>query len=283
MDTPDLFDKVIYSPANRCIYCGATDVPLYDEHIWPDGLGGKHILPKSSCKPCEALINKEFEQYSLRHIFGLIRHKLGIRSSKKRPAQPVRLSVQRGAYQQTVIADEGHIPANLVLPVFPLPTVMFNKPPTRTIQISVWVWRSDDYDALLSRYHALSLSGSLDPYKVARFVAKIAHAFGTANLGDVFKPRLPDIILGKTDLYIEYVGSVGQEQSVSWPLHQIALGHTRIDGLGDFAVAYVRFFATYGAPLYCAVLGELTKPWPLKGRSDPRAISVHIPGTNPGF
>jgi hypothetical protein len=62
----------IYEPVGRCIYCGASDCELTDEHIIPFGLGGADILPKSSCKPC-ARITGKFEGVVQRTIFGDLR------------------------------------------------------------------------------------------------------------------------------------------------------------------------------------------------------------------
>jgi hypothetical protein len=60
-------DKKIYPPANECIYCGAHD-GLTDEHTFPDGLGGRHILPKACCPRCQKVINEEVEQYCQRTL-----------------------------------------------------------------------------------------------------------------------------------------------------------------------------------------------------------------------
>ncbi len=70
-------EKKVYSAIGRCIYCGAENVTLTDEHIIPFGLGGNWILPKSSCKAC-ATITGQFEQFCLRSMLGNTRIRLNL-------------------------------------------------------------------------------------------------------------------------------------------------------------------------------------------------------------
>jgi len=53
-----------FASQGACIYCGSSD-DLTDEHVVPYGLGGKMILPKSSCRRC-AMITGQFEGKVLR-------------------------------------------------------------------------------------------------------------------------------------------------------------------------------------------------------------------------
>jgi len=36
----------------KCIYCGASDVKLSDEHIVPLAFGGQHVIQEASCSDC---------------------------------------------------------------------------------------------------------------------------------------------------------------------------------------------------------------------------------------
>jgi hypothetical protein len=69
----DVSSSTKYRAVNACIYCGAVNVSLTDEHIVQDGLGGRHELPKASCQVCQRIINEEFEQYCLRSVLGTAR------------------------------------------------------------------------------------------------------------------------------------------------------------------------------------------------------------------
>ena len=58
-----------FESKGACIYCGATDVKLSDEHIVPYSLGGAHVLRDASCFRC-ANITKKFEQKVARDLWG---------------------------------------------------------------------------------------------------------------------------------------------------------------------------------------------------------------------
>lgn len=111
---------------NRCIYCGATDSPLTDEHILPDGLGGTHELLQASCEACAKLINKEFESWVLRVMFGPIREDFGIQSSKsakkrrQRPPQKLVLQKRDGSHV-TISPDKEDMPPLLYMPILERP------------------------------------------------------------------------------------------------------------------------------------------------------------------
>lgn len=58
-----------YPSKGACIYCGAMDVQLNDEHVVPYALGGQHVLRAASCAACED-ITKKFEQKVARDLWG---------------------------------------------------------------------------------------------------------------------------------------------------------------------------------------------------------------------
>src|SRR5690242_1220986 len=70
----------------RCIYCGATDRKLTDEHVVPYGLTGHGVIfRKASCEACAQLFTREFEQHVLRDMWGPFRERLQTPSrSRKR-------------------------------------------------------------------------------------------------------------------------------------------------------------------------------------------------------
>lgn len=71
-------------PSRRaCIYCGASDVKLGDEHIVPESLGGQHILKDASCRSCEAITTK-FERKVARDLWGDARVAFGAPSKRKK-------------------------------------------------------------------------------------------------------------------------------------------------------------------------------------------------------
>jgi HNH endonuclease len=106
----------VYPSVGRCIYCGAVNSDLRREHIIPFGLGGNLVLPRASCRACEALTGK-IEQACLRGILGhfRIRHGFPTRRKKERPSTlPVQLVSANGdiTIQQVPIKEYPPPPAS---------------------------------------------------------------------------------------------------------------------------------------------------------------------------
>ena len=127
--------RLSYKPVGTCIYCGATEYtpgssePLAEEHIVPEGLGARLVLPAASCRSCEAKTSN-FERANLRHLFWVPRQKLNLRGKKrKRELRPHSLPIIKpdGSEMQITLALEDH-PALLVLPILHLPGIWLNRP-----------------------------------------------------------------------------------------------------------------------------------------------------------
>lgn len=70
-----------YDAVGYCIYCGSTD-QLSDEHVIPLGLGGRLVLPRSSCSRCSSKTSK-LERTCLRTMYGPLRLLYGLPSRRK--------------------------------------------------------------------------------------------------------------------------------------------------------------------------------------------------------
>ena len=66
-----------------CIYCGARDCRLADEHVVPYSLGGQRILEGASCDLC-ADITKKFEQDVARDMWAAPRNSYNAPSRRKK-------------------------------------------------------------------------------------------------------------------------------------------------------------------------------------------------------
>lgn len=86
-----------YPSKGACIYCGATGVPLKDEHVVPYSLGGKHVLREASCAQCEKMTSK-FERQVARDLWGDARTSFD---------QPTRRKKQRKAHIEMPNPNEG--------------------------------------------------------------------------------------------------------------------------------------------------------------------------------
>lgn len=78
--------------ANVCIYCGAPPDGS-DEHIVPESLNGRLILPNATCKTCKDTINHEIETpLAAKHyktLRTLLRYKSKSRGKKKAYSLPI--------------------------------------------------------------------------------------------------------------------------------------------------------------------------------------------------
>src|SRR5450759_2184663 len=83
--------KTCGNPVGSCIYCAKPE-GLTDEHIVPLGLGGNFILPKASCKKCNA-ITSAFELKVLRG-FMLDARTAGQFPTRRRKQRPTTLPLR---------------------------------------------------------------------------------------------------------------------------------------------------------------------------------------------
>jgi len=89
--------SMTYDSVGKCIYCGSTAYAagepshrLGDEHIIPQGIGGKLLLPEASCKNCERITSR-LETKCVASLFDPGRLHLGLRGrkSKRRTMAPM--------------------------------------------------------------------------------------------------------------------------------------------------------------------------------------------------
>ena len=81
---------------------------------------------------------------------------------------------------------------------------------------------------------------------LGKMLAKIAHAFATAELGyGNFRPHLLDIILNRPPLYIsQYVGGIRDvEPPLGNDLHEIEIDKTGL-GKGHYVIIQINFLPT---------------------------------------
>lgn len=261
-----LGERAVYPDVGYCIYCGRSSVPLTDEHTIPDGLGGRHILPKASCTACQKTINT-FEQYCMRTFLGNVRASLGIKAAKRRPRPPASVRVRRkdGTIERVSKPIE-ELPVFVAFPVFPAPFALLGLPAPEIFDGLQWVRVPADIDRALVDFDASEfLSEVIKPQLFARMLAKIAHSHCIAVLGaDRFRSVLPPLILNEGMRYIQWVGGSLKieppEPDISFRIDfEIVPRFTDGALLG---VCGIRLFPNLGGPTYRIVIGEMLKPWP---------------------
>ena len=97
----------------------------------------------------------------------------------------------------------------------------------------------------------------LDTFKLAQFLAKIAHCFATATLADGFEPMLIDFIRERNAApRYDLVGGNPDNSAPSDNLHELELHWREFEGV-NYAVVRIRLFANLAAPTYLVVAGKL--------------------------
>lgn len=104
-----------------------------------------------------------------------------------------------------------------------------------------------------------------DTLKFCQILAKIAHAFATAELRDGFKPLLTSFIrrrFEKEEAFLncyDWIGGFHASQFKTPPptdfLHEIGYGFHDV-GERSFVVVRLRLFSNLAAPVYFIVVGE---------------------------
>lgn len=203
----------------RCIYCGAKDCPLTEEHILAANLGGDATLLEACCKACQIEINENVEAPCMQRMFRDIRYKRGIGSRRlnKRPAG-LKASIREGSkdkgsgspgadvpiWNDVLLPYDDH-PSPLILPCFSPPGIMMEWTPEASSQVPdlyLWLLLNPTEFVRSNPEHTVRVETTFNNRIFRRLLAKTAHCAAVAAFGvDGFDPYLLDIILGK-DLYL---------------------------------------------------------------------------------
>jgi hypothetical protein len=247
-----------YPAVGACIYCHRTppEVQLTEEHIIPEGLGGRMVLLEASCAECRDETHA-FEGHVLGCMLGDVRRHFGIRGKRrKRPKHPTVYVDGGDGMQAETVPLQAH-PAVLPMPVFGPPGILFDLPKTEEFGGELRV--INFVDNLSERVRALRGNVVGRWFSVERFgrmLCKIAHAFAVAEFRGEFNMYLDGIIRGERPFYLShYVGcSINEEPpgNLTNTLHQIGYAfHNR------HIVIPIRLFAVVDAPVYWIVVGRL--------------------------
>jgi hypothetical protein len=168
-------------PVGRCIYCGSADPPLTDEHIIPEGLGGRELLYEASCKRCEK-ITGNFEQKVMRDSAWALRRALGMRGMKRKLPRTIPIR----SFGRDRVIRASHTPPHEVgfkaaLPVFQDPPgFLTGREPNDQTLVNVMLFFDE---TALSLRKPINPVLRVDPSAFARMFAKIAHAHAVELLG----------------------------------------------------------------------------------------------------
>jgi HNH endonuclease len=259
-----------YGSFGRCIYCAAENVPLTDEHIIPESIGGDLIIEKASCNECQGQMHA-FEGHAC-NTYRAIRRQLNFPSKTKGKKAALRYRSERfildvDGRRVKVSADE--FPALLISLAFPMPTALFDLPPDDLPlsggihSVEVMPQFGERLNEIKRKYRANSVSivgvdnqHRKDAGDFGRMLAKIGHSYAVAELGPHgFKPVLTNIIRGQRPFFLtHYIGSQVTTTEQGTDLHEVSFDKMGLDG-GLFVIVRVRLFATYNTPAHLIVVG----------------------------
>jgi len=254
-----------FPPINKCIYCGDTG-RLTDEHIVPYALGGRDVLPESSCVAC-AKITGKVEQEVLRGPLHQLRIWFEIQSrTKHRDApvtKPLNVVAADGTSKQI---DVGFTESPVVcgFPIFELPAILAPheyKSGVRLRAIFSYAFGATPQQVTQDLGAAsISWTEKLALPSFARMLAKIAYAGCVAQGGlDLFdgEPTVASSILGKQDDIGWWVGTVPiPPPRYDDHLHRVTYRQEPRDG---YVRSEVQLFANAGLPVYAVIVGRTSR------------------------
>ncbi len=263
-------DPIRFAAVGRCIYCGAVDGKLTDEHIVPFAAGGRWVLPAASCRDC-AKITATFEGQFARTILGPLRmlYEMPTRRPKERPEHlPLKVKYPGSVDWEIAYVARDICPFLVALPLYAMPELMTGivsgdrGPATKTF----WIrgggsWPDKDAHMewlckMLGATHIMPIATTdVVPWCLA--IAKIAHCFAVARLGvEGFEPLIGRrIIAGDLSTRAEFLGGGSGDEPPASPLHEVGFDSSVPAG-SDLVVVRVRLFAVLGLPTYTVVVGH---------------------------
>jgi len=263
-----------YKPAKACIYCGANSYisagtpaenPLHREHIIPDALGGDIILPQASCHECEG--RTSFENTIIVQMFDAVRRNLAIRTKKgnfRKAHFPV--TVSHDAREVCVRLHIGDHPTILVLPILIAPRNLVNAEPGSPCLHSLYLCNLNVSDSTLERLRLQNINTpNVDMFLFCQLLAKIAHAYASAELGPGSFASLHKSLIEKrlakneaSNECFDFIGGNIQNEGPSRQLHELGLGYIRKDSTTYVGVR-IRLFAKFNSPSYYVLAGAILR------------------------
>jgi hypothetical protein len=259
-----------YAGVGRCIYCGTSNA-LSDEHIIPLGLGGRWILPNSSCAEC-AKKTGAFEGTCLRTMLGPLRmyFDLPTRRRKARPKKlPLKVKLIPGAEWSFIDVDQEVFPFLVGFPVLQMPDELsgYTTKGERGAAVRcLWIRGASFRDGILPHLQSLAAElkvAAIEPTatfrapEFFRMLAKIAHAFAVAEMGlDSFQPFLtPMICDAETSNSVAYIGGLPYSEPATARLHELSFGAHPCHR-PETVVVRIRLLAALGTPIYYVAVGR---------------------------
>jgi len=250
-----------YDPVGSCIYCGASAVPLTDEHIIPRGIYGGLVLPRASCLDCNSITSARESRYQNGTIKDLRTALEMPNTDGQRISRPIRIRSDKGDEAKHHLQDA---PSFIFSPILPLPEVLGGSSWLETaIQFQMVVVNPSSARKLQTQHgNFKSTPISFNVIDFSLMIAKIAHSFATAELSPILAAQaefvLPDLIRGISTITPDaFVGgapqSLGERPA---ELHQIELQKWQVEDR-HYIVVRLSLFAFWRTPPFLIVAAKL--------------------------
>lgn len=244
---------VRHAPLGRCLYCLASGVPLTEEHLIPQALGGRLTLRDAACEPCRRLTGR-LEQLTLAREFAVPKTLLALKRRRARGKGPARLpAVAVDGDDDGGALTPDTFPRTFSLPAFEPPGLLAD------VDRSIAPPRVDFVACHLNlgspTRQARALAPPMaDPHAYAYSIAKWAYALAVAERGldGCDTQPLRDLMLGRRDDPFAFVGTRSPREPASreW-LHAATLHDD-----GPWLTLRLALFASAGMPPYEIVIGR---------------------------
>lgn len=253
-----------FQSVGKCIYCGASETKLTDEHIVPYALSGQLILPASSCVPCAQITGAIIEKRVIGGLFDKIRsrHKIQSRRMKRRPTHS-NIVVGEGNDSEIASIPISDLPGlSWTLPTFGPAGILFSARSDyqypSNLQFQIGAADAEKLLAMGGGVRPVSITfGEYDKRMFLRMLAKIGHSFVFALLGDSFTPYLNNFILTGAGEGQFWIGTDDLEATPAEnTLWSVDLGYLKDQAGTEHLCARIRFFGLLGTPAYIVVVGR---------------------------
>ena len=245
-----------------CIYCGAADTRLSDEHVVPYSLGGAHVIRKASCGRC-ADITKKFEQKVARDLWGDARIAFDAPSRRKSQRRARLVMPDRGTGGPGYAVAAGEYPAGFVFYKMCQAGLLQGLPASVDVSGSwqfVVIDDNERRERFLQKYPGRDLAIRFRhvPREFGQLLAKIGYGQVLTQLDpEDFRPICVPYILGYETNVSYIVGGTFEEQAAErangYSLKTAGFG--RPDRL--MLLALIRLLANTCSPAYHVVVGDV--------------------------
>ncbi len=245
----------------KCIYCGARDVELTDEHIIPYFIGGSHVIEKASCKSC-AKITTRFERDIAKGLWDDARNAYNAPTRrKKKRKKKIILDDQKNPGKKLKISFEEY-PAPMTFYLMDTAGYLLGLPSAEN-RSGKWTFKvivdQKKLEAFEKKYPGqLTAKMRFNHDSYARLLEKIAYGQILCSLDpDDFNPICLPYIMGEKSNHSYVVGS-----STDIPDPQPDIGYsisTNCFGTSEhlLLIAEIRILANNHTPVYHVVVGDV--------------------------